>query len=137
MLHRLRHPSRLCWLQLGVVGVIAREREAANNIQAIACAIETVGGMDALADLGNIPAEYAAVQNPAIHLAMLESDAKRNQKAKKEAGLTKAAVQTKLETFVAKLSDSPKEAVSVTETNFQEQVDLLEKWYNILDVFQS
>lgn len=48
--------------------------------------------MGALAELGNIPAEYAAVQNPAVHLAMLESDAKRDQKAKEEAGF-----QTKLE----------------------------------------
>lgn len=53
--------------------------------------------MGALAELGNIPAEYAAVQNPTVHLAMLESDAKRDQKAKEEAGLAKAAVQTKLE----------------------------------------
>lgn len=38
---------------------------------------------------------------------------------------------------MAKLSDNPKEAVSVAEANFQKQVDLLDKWYNILDVFQA
>lgn len=91
----------------------------------------------ALDDLGNIPAEFAQVQNPAIHLAMLDSELKKQQKMKEEAAQAKAAAQTRLSACTEQMDGNPVEAKHIAEQNFQEQLELLDKWLHILEVFQA
>lgn len=90
-----------------------------------------------LNDLGNIPAEFAQVQNPAIHLAMLDSELKKQQKMKEEAAQVKAAAQTRLSACTEQMDGNPVEAKHIAEQNFQEQLELLDKWLHILEVFQA
>ena len=90
-----------------------------------------------LNDLGTIPAEFAEVQNPAIHLATLDSELKKQQKMKEEAAQVKAAAQTRLSACMEQLDGNPVEAKLIAEQNFQEQVELLDKWLHILEVFQA
>lgn len=90
-----------------------------------------------LNDLGNIPAEFAQVQNPAIHLAMLDSELKKQQKMKEEAAQAKAAAQTRLSACTEQMDGNPVEAKHIAEQNFQEQLELLDKWLHILEVFQA
>lgn len=91
----------------------------------------------ALDDLGTIPAEFAEVQNPAIHLAMLDSELKKQQKMKEEAAQVKAAAQTRLSACTEQMDGNPVEAKHIAEQNFQEQLELLDKWLHILEVFQA
>lgn len=91
----------------------------------------------ALGDLGTIPAEFAKVQNPAIHLAMLDSELKKQQQMKEEAAQVKAAAQTRLSACTEQLEGNPAEAKFIAEQNFQEQLELLDKWLHILEVFQA
>lgn len=90
-----------------------------------------------LNDLGAIPAEFAEVQNPAIHLAMLDSELKKQQKMKEEAAQVKAAAQTRLSACTEQMDGNPVEAKHIAEQNFQEQLELLDKWLHILEVFQA
>lgn len=91
----------------------------------------------ALDDLGTIPSEFAEVQNPAIHLAMLDSELKKQQKMKEEAAQVKAAAQTRLSACTEQMDGNPVETKHIAEQNFQEQVELLDKWLHILEVFQT
>ena len=92
---------------------------------------------EAVSGTENIPAEYLSIQDPDVHLKLLQENMKSKQRLKEEALAAKTAAAGILESHMDNLSEDPLAEAERTELIFKEQKELLKHWQHIYKVFKS
>lgn len=90
-----------------------------------------------LADVADVPAEYANISDPEAYLKKLKAGWE-HWREQRECSLTaKTAAASKLELFVKNLQCDPAADVEEKECAFEEQRSLLKHWLHIEEVFND
>lgn len=122
-----------------VIEKFAEEYGSINDLKARAFDLnaEFTEAKETLASTEDIPAEYADISNPKIHLETLQNTREEKQRWYNERLVEKAKAVQNLENYKENLSENPKERMERAERVYEEQKALLNHWLHIAEVFKA
>lgn len=100
-----------------------------------ACTDSLAEAEQSLAEIGEIPAEYATVANPSAHLDSLRQNMEQKRQQRDNALQEKTAAETALENYREYSTDDLNAEYEETQRVLAEQKSLLAHWLHIQEVF--
>lgn len=133
-----RDPSRFIAAKETVLGGYVSEYGSVSELKAKAfdLSMERDQLQASVAEVADIPAEYAGISDPGAYLDMLQSVLKQKQSLRETALKEKTASASKLESYKEKIQSDPVADVENAERRLEEKKSLLHHWLHIQEVFR-
>jgi len=92
---------------------------------------------DALNSAENIPEKYSGISDPDAYKGNLKTTVESARKARNDASTIRTTAETKLNEFVGDHGDDLQEKLEKANAEYNEKVELLERWQHIQKVFNK